>query len=70
MNIVIALTTTMAGVSEGKIANTHMYAKCVAGVIVRDSADNEQILQMGRWNSKALKKYIRISLLSLQIIIV
>ena len=26
----------------------------------------EQIQQMGRWNSKAFKKYIRIHLLSLQ----
>jgi hypothetical protein len=59
-NIVTAFTTTMADVSEGKTANTHMYAKSVAGVILRDSADNEQIQQMGRWNSKAFKKYIRI----------
>ena len=35
-NIVTALTTTMADVS----ANTHMYAKSVAGVILRDCADN------------------------------
>jgi hypothetical protein len=59
-NIVTAFTTTMADVSEGKTANTHMYAKSVAGVILRDSADNEQIQQMGRWHSKAFKKYIRI----------
>jgi hypothetical protein len=39
-NIVTALTTTMADVSEGKTANTHMYAKSVAGVILRDCADN------------------------------
>ena len=53
MNIVIVLTTTMADVSEGKTANTHMYAKSMAGIILRDSADNEQIQKMGRWNSKA-----------------
>jgi hypothetical protein len=29
-NIVTALTTTMADVSAGKTANTHMYAKSVA----------------------------------------
>ena len=39
-NIVTALTTTMADVSAGKTANTHMYAKSVAGVILRDCADN------------------------------
>jgi hypothetical protein len=39
-NIVTALTTTMVDVSEGKTANTHMYAKSVAGVILRDYADN------------------------------
>ena len=59
-NIVTALTTTMADVSEGKTANTHMYAKSAAGIILRDSADNDQIQQMGCWNSKAFKKYIRI----------
>jgi hypothetical protein len=37
-----------------------MYAKSVAGIILRDSADNDQIQQMGWWNSKAFKKYIRI----------
>jgi hypothetical protein len=46
-NSVTALTTTMADVSAGKTANTHMYAKSVAGVILRDSADNEQIQQLG-----------------------
>ena len=30
----------MADVSAGKTANTHMYAKSVAGVILRDCADN------------------------------
>jgi hypothetical protein len=50
----------MADVSAGKTANTHMYAKSVAGIILRDSADNDQIQQMGCWNSKAFKKYIRI----------
>jgi hypothetical protein len=39
-NIVTVLTTTMADVGEGKTANTHMYAKSVAGVILRDCADN------------------------------
>jgi hypothetical protein len=39
-NIVTALTTTMADVSAGKTENTHMYAKSVAGVILRDCADN------------------------------
>jgi hypothetical protein len=38
-NIVTALTTTLADVSAGKTANTHMYAKSVAGVILRDCAD-------------------------------
>ena len=39
-NIVTVLTTTMADVGEGKTANTHMYAKSVAGLILRDCADN------------------------------
>jgi hypothetical protein len=39
-NIVTVLTTTMADVGEGKTANTHMYAKSVAGLILRDCTDN------------------------------
>ena len=39
-NIVTVLTTTMADVGKGKTANTHMYAKSVAGLILRDCADN------------------------------
>jgi hypothetical protein len=30
----------MADVGEGKTANTHMYAKSVAGLILRDCTDN------------------------------
>jgi hypothetical protein len=40
VGIVTALTTTLADVSAGKTANTHMYAKSVAGGILRDCADN------------------------------
>jgi hypothetical protein len=59
------LYLTFAGLNL-KNYKSHSFRIGAATTAWAERFSEEQIQQMGRWNSKAFKKYIRIPLLSLQ----
>jgi hypothetical protein len=64
-NSQLQLSLKFAGLNL-KNCKTHSFRIGAATTAWAKGFSEEQIQQMGRWNSKAFKKYIRIPLLSLQ----
>ena len=64
-NSQLQLYLTFAGLNL-KNYKSHSFRIGAATTAWAERFSEEQIQQMGRWNSKAFKKYIRIPLLSLQ----